>query len=118
MGVQLDAQFCTYRGIDKEPSFRTHITMEAPEGRERVAYTMGEFTGDGQVDAAMGIGAQKLAVYKGDPKSFLSAKPWKTFNIPAFGVARSEDLDGSGTEDIVLFHPSGDHQKRIEVILF
>ena len=118
LSVQIDAHLYTDRGIDKEPSFRTHITMEAPEGRERVAYTMGDFTGDGQVDAAMGIGARKLAVYKGDPKSFLSAKPWKTFNIPAFGVARSEDLDGSGTEDIVLFHPSGDHQKRIEVILF
>ena len=79
---------------------------------------MGDFTGDGQLDAAMGIGAEKLAIYEGDSKTFLSAKPWKTFAIPAFGVARSEDLDGSGTEDIVLFHPSGDQKKRIDVILF
>lgn len=118
LSVQIDVYLYTGRGFSEEPSFRTHITMEAPEGRERMAYTMGDFTGDGQLDAAMGIGAEKLAVYEGDSKTFLSAKPWKTLAIPAFGVARSEDLDGSGTEDIVLFHPSGDQKKRIDVILF
>lgn len=118
LSVQIDVYLYTGRGFSEEPSFRTHITMEAPEGRERMAYTMGDFTGDGQLDAAMGIGAEKLAIYEGDSKTFLSAKPWKTLAIPAFGVARSEDLDGSGTEDIVLFHPSGDQKKRIDVILF
>lgn len=118
LSIQIDAYLYTSRGFDEKYSFRTHITVEAPEGRERVAYTMGDFTGDGQVDAALGISANKLAVYKGDAKTFLSAKPWKTLTLPTFGVARSEDLDGNGTEDIVLFHPSGDHQKRIEVILF
>lgn len=118
LSVQIDVYLYTGRGFSEEPSFRTHITMEAPEGRERMAYTMGDFTGDGQLDAAMGIGAEELAIYEGDSKTFLSAKPWKTLAIPAFGVARSEDLDGSGTDDIVLFHPSGDHKKRIEVILF
>ncbi len=118
LSVQIDAHLYTGRGFDEKPSFRTHLTMEAPEGRERVAYTMGDFTGDGQTDAAMGVSGEELAIYKGDPKSFLSSKPWKTFAVPGFGVARSEDLDGNGTEDIVLFHPSGDHQKRIQVILF
>lgn len=118
VSVQIDVYLYTDGGFSEKPSFRTHITMEAPEGRERVAYTMGDFTGDGQLDAAMGISAEKLAVYEGDANTFLSAKPWKTFAIPTFGVARSVDLDGSGTDDIVLFHPSGDHKKRIDIILF
>ena len=118
MSIQIDAHLYTARGFDQKYSFRTHIIVDAPEGRERVAYTMGDFTGDGQIDAAIGIGAEKFAVYKGDAKTFLSGSPWKIFAVPSFGVARSEDLDGNGTEDIVLFHPSGDHQKRIEVILF
>lgn len=118
VSVQIDAYLYTDGGFSETPSFRTHITMEAPEGRQRTAYTMGDFTGDGQIDAAMGLGAEELAVYEGDSKTFLSAKPWKTFAVPGFGVAKSEDLDGSGTDDIVLFHPSGDHKKRIEVILF
>lgn len=116
--VQIDVYLYQDGRFSVKPTHRAHITMEAPEGRERVAYTMGDFTGDGQVDVATGISSQKLAVFKGDPESFLSAKPWKTFSIPTFGVARSEDLDGNGVEDIVLFHPGGEHKKRIEVILF
>ena len=118
VSVQIDAYLYTDDGFSEKPSFRTNITMEAPEGRERTAYTMGDFTGDGQTDAAMGLGAEKLAVYEGDPGTFLSSKPWKTFSVPGFGVAKSEDLDGNGADDIVLFHPSGSHKKRIEVILF
>lgn len=118
VSIQIDAYVFDGVGFDEKPSFRTHITMEAPEGRERVAYTMGDFTGDGKVDAAMGIGRNKLAIYAWHPKTLLSSKPWKTFDIPTFGVALSEDLDQNGAEDIVLYHRGSDNRKRIEVILF
>ena len=118
ISVQIDAYLFEDGRFSKKPTHRTQITTEAPEGRERVAYAMGDFTGDGQIDVAAGVGAQKLAVFKGDPETFLSSKPWKIISVPTFGVARSEDLDGNGAEDIVLFHPGGEHKRRIEVILF
>ena len=118
VSVQIDAYVFSEGGFSDKPTFRKHITMEAPEGRERVAYTMGDFTGDGKIDAAMGIGSNTLAIYSWNSKTLLSSKPWMTFDIPTFGLALSENLDNKGGEDIVLYHRGSGDLKRIEVILF
>ncbi len=114
----MDVHLYSMTGFKKRPSMDTDVTVEAPEGRERVAYSMGDFDGDGRVDAAIGLSGDELAVYKGVREDFLSHRPWFRLEIPTFGVARSADLNGNGNADLVLHHPSGPHQKRIDVIVF
>lgn len=116
--VQVDVHLYSGEGFGQRPSMDTEVTVEAPEGRERVAYSMGDFDGDGRVDAAIGLDAGELAVYRGVRDDFLTHRPWFTLEIPTFGVARRADLNGNGNDDLVLHHPSGPHQKRIDVIVF
>ncbi|HOZ47444.1 MAG TPA: VCBS repeat-containing protein, partial [Candidatus Hydrogenedentes bacterium] len=79
---------------------------------------LGDFNGDGRLDIAFGAGAEKLSVLTGSEKRFVSSKPWQTVETPSFGDARAHDLNGDGRDDIVLFHPTGENRRRIEVILF
>ena len=106
-------------GFAAEPDYTSDLTIDAPDGRQRVAYTLGDFTGDGNVDAAFGMGQDKMAIYLGGNNAFLSTKPAHTLSFPSFGEARTFTLDaGSKAEDIVLFHPAGKEAKRIEVVVF
>ncbi|MBI2432061.1 MAG: VCBS repeat-containing protein [Candidatus Hydrogenedentes bacterium] len=117
--LAVDAHVYLYRdGFKQQPDYTTTLTLDAPEGRERVAYTLGDFSGDGRKDVAFGTGVEALVVQRGEPEKFVESKPWLTLNVPSFGTARPHDLNGNPAQDIVLFHPSGDNSKRIEVIVF
>lgn len=118
--VSIKANVHLYDGksFPQRPSFKTSLTVDAPDGREQIAFTMGDFNGDGRLDAAFGKDATKLAVHVGDKQSFLKSKAWVNFAVPTFGVAKVYDLNGNKRDDLVLFHPGGDHDKRIEIITF
>jgi hypothetical protein len=118
--VSVDAQVYLYNGKDfgDKPAYETSIAMDAPEGREQVAYTMGDFNGDGRQDIAFGEAAGELAVRTGEPQRLVSVKPWVTLKVPAFGVARTVNLGNKAAKDIVLYHPSGANSKRVDVIVF
>lgn len=105
-------------GYPEVPSFRKSLTLDAPNGREQVAFAFGDFTGDGRIDAAFGSDEEKLVVYQGSEKDFLASRPTVELAMPTFGIARTEDLDGNAAEDIILFHPGGEHRTRVEVIVF
>ncbi len=105
-------------GFSKTADYSTSMTMDAPEGRSRVAYTFGDFNGDGMVDVAYGRASNALAIFTGDRQRFISSRPWVTFDIPSFGAARPYDLNNNGAMDIVLFRPGGDHAKRVDVMVF
>jgi hypothetical protein len=100
------------------PTHHTKLTLDAPEGRERVAYTLGDFNGDGLLDIAVGQGSESLAIYFGRPDRFVPSRADMVLKLPAFGVARPHDIDGNGSDDIVIYHPSGQNRKRIEVLIF
>jgi len=118
--VSVDVAVYPFNGTDfgSKPAFSTTLTMDAPEGRERVAYTMGDFNGDGRLDVAFGKEDNSMAIHTGEAARFVSARPWVTLNLPCFGVARPYDLSGNPAQDILLFHPGGQNAKRIEVIVF
>ncbi len=118
--VSVDASVYLFNGEDfgKGPAFRTGLTMDAPEGREQVAYCMEDFSGDGRMDVAYGKEDEVLVVHTGEEGRFVSAKPWAKLDLPSFGLARPFDLNGNSAKDIVLFHPGGDNAKRVEAIVF
>jgi hypothetical protein len=106
------------KGFPAKPSRKASLTIEAPEGRERSAYALGDFDGDGYLDAAVGTGANLMSFYRGSSREFLSSSPWVKLDMPTFGVARTGDLDGNGNDDLILIHPSGPNEKRMEVVMF
>jgi hypothetical protein len=101
-----------------KPDFAENVLLDAPEGRERVAYTLGDFNGDGRVDIAFGAGSEKLVIHTSTATEFISSRPWLTLNVPTFGVARAYDLNGNPNKDLVLFHPGGAYKQRVDVIVF
>ncbi|MDQ1258125.1 MAG: repeat-containing protein [Candidatus Hydrogenedentes bacterium] len=116
--VHVDVHVFDGKTFPEEPTFHTKLSLDAPEGRERVAYTTGDYNGDGRLDVAFGAGADEIDVLTGSPERFISSRPWVTIELPAFGDARTYDLNANKQDDIVLYHPTGDNRKRIEVIVF
>ncbi len=105
-------------GFESKPSFVESFSLDAPEGRERVAYTLGDFNGDGRMDAAFGAGSDALEIHTGSEDRLISAKPWVTVNVPPFGMARPHNLNGNQAEDIIIHHPGGKNAKRVDVVVF
>lgn len=119
--VNIQAEVHLFRdgGYPQTANFVSYITLDAPEGKQKIAYTMGDFTGDGRMDAAFGMGANHFAIHDGGPDRFLSEKPWQTIDVPTFGEARTHNLNAGAAEEIVLFHPDGGSQaQQIEIIFF
>lgn len=105
-------------GYDQTPSFRTNISLEAPNGREQVAYTMGDFNGDKNLDVAYGSAKNKLTIHPGTAGGGFASRSLLSLELPAFGIARKVRLDKNTRDDIVIFHPGGSNQNRIDVVLF
>jgi hypothetical protein len=106
------------RGFGTTPSFVERLLLEAPEGRDRVAYCFADFTGDGRLDVAYGESADRMVVRAGGTDALMSAKPWVEVAMPTFGTARAFDLEGKGRKDMVLFHSARESQKRVDVLRF
>jgi uncharacterized protein (DUF2141 family) len=118
--ISVDAAVYLFNGKDfgSAPAFSTSLTMDAPEGREQVAYAMDDFNGDGRLDMAFGQADDVFVVHTGEPERFVSAKPWARLSLPSFGQARPVDLNSNPAKDLLIFHPGGGNSKRVEVILF
>ncbi|MBI1319564.1 MAG: hypothetical protein GC168_11545 [Candidatus Hydrogenedens sp.] len=118
--ISVDAvvyEFANGKFSDK-PVFTKSLTFEAPDGRERIAYELADFNGNGRLDLAFSSGGDKLVVHGGDPDDFLTRSPVYEVNVPSFGKAEAHDLRGDGSNDLVITHPGGKDNKRAEVILF
>ena len=118
--ISVRADVYLFNGTDfgDKPTFSTGLTMDAPEGRERVAYTFGDFSGDGRLDVAFGKESDTLAIRTGEKEKFLSSDPWVEIKVPSFGMAEAYDLNGNAAQDIVMYHPGGPNAKRVDVIVF
>ena len=102
----------------KEPTFSESALLDAPEGRERIAYALGDFNGDGRMDAAFGQSTDAMVIRTGNSEQFASSKPWVTLALPSFGTCDAVDLNGNKAKDLVLYHPSGKNKTRLDVVVF
>lgn len=101
-----------------KPTFAESVLLDAPEGRERVAYALGDFNGDGRMDAAFGQSADKMAIRTGSAEQFVSPRPWVVLDLPSFGTGQAFDLNGNKAQDLVLYHSGGNNKKRLDVVVF
>ena len=104
--------------IAPKPTRSTSLSLAAPEGREIIAHTLGDFDEDNLKDLAFTKSPEEFVIHSGDPESFLQSSPMATFNIPAFGVAKTGHLNANTNDDIILIHPGGDNNKRVDLLLF
>jgi hypothetical protein len=118
VSIQVAVHYFNDRSFPEKPDRTASITIDAPDGRERSAYAMGDFDGDGRLDVAIGTRENELAIYLGANDRFLDSRPAFKLELPTFGIARIADLDGNGADDIILHHPNGADQRRIELVLF
>lgn len=116
--IQVEAHLFKDGRFGESPELRASISIDAPENRRRVAYTMGDFNGDGRIDVAFGSGEDGFVIHVGEEDRLISVKPWQALKVPSAGEARAYDLNGNKAEDIVLFHPSSPDEKRIDVAVF
>ncbi|MCC6490058.1 MAG: VCBS repeat-containing protein [Candidatus Hydrogenedentes bacterium] len=118
LGVDLEIYLYTESGFATKPDYTTSVSIDAPDGKEQSAYALGDFNGDGNTDAAFGVGRDKMLLHAGGDVRFISPKPYLTLTVPAFGVARARDLNGNAAEDLIIFHPGITGKERIEVLVF
>ena len=119
LGVLVEVYLFKDGGYGAKPDFKTSLSFDAPEGRQRTAYAMGDFNGDGRIDAIFGAGADKLEVRVGSETQFLSSKPWVTLALPPFGVTRTCSLvKDKKAQDLILFHPGGDNKTKLHAVVF
>ncbi len=118
LGIDLEIYLFNGEGFGKKPDFKTNLSIDAPEGKEQAAYALGDFNGDGKTDAVFGAGPDKLLLHAGGDAKFIASKPYLTLDVPAFGIARPNDLNGNKAEDLVIFHPGITGKEQIEVLVF
>lgn len=118
--ISADALVYTFDGgkFSDKPVFSKSLALTAPEGRERVSYELTDINGDNRLDLAVSDGPEQLDVHLGDEKGFIGEKPAYEIAIPAFGVAKSDDIKKDGSKDLVLIHPTAENSKRAEVVIF
>ena len=118
--ISVDALVYEYQDgkFSTEPVETRSLTLTAPDGRERISYKLDDFTGDGRLDLAFSDGPEMLVIHTGEEAGFISKAPTMQVAVPSFGVAKSHDLKGDGSKDLVIVHPTADNSKRAEVIVF
>jgi hypothetical protein len=116
VSIQVEVYMQDETGFQSSPDMRSRINITAPDDEE-LAYTLGDFNGDGRLDIAFGQD-DVLEVYIGETDRFISRRPWVAVDIPPFGSAKAVDLTGNGRDDIVLARPSQDKREIIRVVLF
>lgn len=118
--LSISAEVYLFNGTDfgSKPSFETNLTLDAPEGKEQVAYALEDFNGDGRLDLCISESRNALSFYAGVEKGFIASKPFAEPKMPSFGNISALDLNGNAAKDCVLIRPGSADSKRVDVILF
>ncbi len=104
--------------IPTKPNYQTTMTMDAPEGRDQIAYAIDDFSGDGILDIAFGESQNTIQINLGLQEGTLKTKQWTKINVPAFGIIRTYNINDNNNKDIIIYRPTGENKKRLDIILF
>jgi len=102
----------------EEPDFTSKLSIDAPEDDAEVAYAIGDYNGDGRIDAALSSGDDALAVHIGEKGEFLARRPWLEIDLPPVGTARTVNIDDNGRDDILLMPPQTNETQTFYAIIF
>lgn len=116
--IRAEAYEFTGGTIPTKPTSETRLTLDAPDGQSNMAYSFGDFDGDGRIDVMYGAKGDLMKVVLGHPSKFMESDAWVELRIPTYGEARTFDLNQRGGDDVVLIHPDSDDKRRIHVMLF
>lgn len=118
ISMKMETHLFADGAFSKKSSGSISVTADISEGREEIASAFGDFDGDGKTDMAVGAKSSSLHIFTHGKRGTLNSKAWKIIEAHTFGIARTSDLNGSGRDDIVIYHPLGKYQKDVEVIFF
>lgn len=104
--------------IPIKPNYQTTMTMDAPEGRDQIAYALDDFSGDGILDIAFGESQNTIQINLGLQERTLKTKQWTKVNVPAFGTIRTYNINNNKNKDIIIYRPTGENKERLDIILF
>ncbi len=104
--------------VPSKPNYQTNMTMDAPEGRDQIAYAVDDFSGDGILDIAFGESQNSIQVNVGLQEGTLKTKQWIKVNVPAFGIIRTYNINENKSKDIIIYRPTGENKERLDIILF
>jgi len=116
--LRLEAHLNSPHGFDATPRYRSRFTLAAPDGTREGILALGDFTGDGRMDAVFSPDGKRLGLFEGRGEELVSQEPSATFDIPPYGAAKTCDLNANRRRDIVVFEAGNKGTRDIHVLVF
>ncbi len=105
--------------LPSKPSYQTNILMDAPEGKDQIAYAVDDFSGDGLLDIAFGRARNTLQINTSSfSEGTMKIKQWIKLNIPGFGLIKTTNINDNKSRDMIIYHPAGENKNRADIIIF
>jgi hypothetical protein len=116
--LRLEAHLYSEDGFRDDAEYTSKFTLDAQDNSRTGVLALGDFTGDGRMDAAFSLEGERLGLFEGRGEDLISEDPVSEFDIPPYGTAKTCDLDGDRAQDIVVFEPGREEASRIHVAVF
>ncbi len=95
---------------EHEPRFIHHLSTQVEfSGQSNIVSGHGDFDDDRNIDFVFGTRKNEISIYKGmggRGNRIYSRDPVLILNEGSNGFLKTDDLDGNGKEDILLYYPS------------
>jgi hypothetical protein len=98
-------------GYEEEPRYVHPLSARFEiSGNARIAAGLDDFDGDGLPDFAFGTRKNEVSIYRGmggRGNRIFSREPVSVLREDARGILRTDDLNGDGRHDLLLYYPAG-----------
>ncbi|MFP6582253.1 MAG: FG-GAP-like repeat-containing protein, partial [Candidatus Hydrogenedentota bacterium] len=116
--MRLNTRLFKNGAIPEKETFSNSLSLDVSTDQEESVHIYGDFNADGINELAAGTNKSTLTIAAITKSGALTKKPWATVDVHSFGVARTKDLDNSGTDDLMIIHPRGTYKNDIDIIRF
>jgi hypothetical protein len=118
--IRVDAELrkLTEQGrYEKEPSLKRPIYIQVSESGAEPARGAGDFNGDGLDDLAVGTNENRLSFFLANRETILPKDPNREYEVPAYGLMSTFDLNADGRTDIVILYTHEDKEGLANLLL-